>query len=193
MIIIDNTYISDDIVEKHFVCDLLKCKGACCVEGDLGAPLEDDELKKLEEVYPIVKDYLPEANIKAIEAQGLYIKDFENEFSTTTVGGRECVFAIYDERKILKCGIEQAYRDKKIEWAKPISCHLYPIRITKYEQFDAINYHQWEVCAPACAHGDALKVPIYKFLKEPLIRKYGEKWYEKLTIAIDEKPLNPQR
>ena len=96
MIIIDNTYISDDIAEKHFVCDLLKCKGACCVEGDLGAPLEEDELKKLEEVYPIVKNYLPEANIKAIEAQGLYIKDFENEFSTYTVNGRECVFAIYD-------------------------------------------------------------------------------------------------
>ena len=185
MIVIDNQIISDDIKNKSFVCDLNKCKGACCVEGDLGAPLEEDELPIMEEIYDKVKPYLSEEGIKAIEEQGLYIKDWEGDFSTTTINEKECAYAIYDENKTLKCGIEAAYRDGKINYYKPISCHLYPIRVTKYEKYEALNYDQWDICNDACTLGEALKVPVYKFLKEPLIRKYGESWFNKLENEIE--------
>ncbi|UXP32859.1 DUF3109 family protein [Reichenbachiella agarivorans] len=184
MIILDNAVLSDDLKERHFVCDLNKCKGACCVEGDLGAPLEEEELDILDGVIEAVKPYMSAAGLEAIENQGAYILDEEGDYSTTTIGDRECAFAIYDEKNILKCAIDQAYRDKKITWQKPISCHLYPIRITKYDHYDALNYDQWEICAPACNLGEQLKVPVYKFLKEPLIRKYGSEWYDRLEEEI---------
>jgi hypothetical protein len=187
MIVIDKTCISDDIADKMFVCDLEKCKGACCVEGDLGAPLNEDELPVLEQIYEQVKPYLSDAGRKAIKKQGVYIKDYEGDYSTPTIGDRECAYAIYDEKGILKCGIEQAYLDGKINFRKPISCHLYPIRITKYEEFHAINYDRWQICNAACQHGAALGVPLYKFLKEPLIRQYGESWYNELTRIIEQK------
>ncbi|RYU92997.1 DUF3109 family protein [Emticicia agri] len=189
MILIENTCISDDVAEKFFVCNLEKCKGACCVEGDLGAPLEEAELPILEEIYKEVKPYLSEAGIKAIEEQGKYIKDWEGDFSTPTIDDRECAYAIYDDRGILKCGIEQAYLDGKITWKKPISCHLYPIRITKYEKFHAINYDRWSICNDACELGAQLGVPVYKFLKEPLTRLYGEAWYETLEKEIEGKGI----
>jgi len=185
MILIDNAVISDDIKEQFFVCDLDKCKGACCVEGDLGAPLEESELKELEDSYEAVKPYLSEKGIKAIEKEGLYIKDFEGDFSTTTIEGRECPFSVYDENKVLKCGIEQAHIDGKTDFKKPISCHLYPIRITKYDHYEALNYDRWSICSAACVFGAKLGVPIYKFLKEPLIRKYGDTWYEELCDDIE--------
>ena len=185
MIIVDNTVLSDDIKDEHFVCDLQKCKGACCVEGDLGAPLEEEELKLLEEAYPHVVPYLSEAGKKAIEEQGLYILDEEGDWSTTTIGNRECAFATYDNKGILKCAIEQAYRDGKTKWMKPVSCHLYPIRISKYDEYDALNYDRWSICADACDLGKSLKVPVYKFLKEPLIRKYGQAWYDELVKEIE--------
>jgi hypothetical protein len=185
MILIENTVISDDIAEQYFVCDLIKCKGACCVEGDLGAPLLDVELPVLESEYPAIKPYLSAAGIQAIEAQGTYVQDWEGDYSTPTIGDRECAYAIYDERGILKCGIEQAFFDGKTDFRKPISCHLYPIRITKYDQFHALNYNRWHICSPACDHGAALKVPLYRFLKEPLIRAYGEAWYEQLVREIE--------
>jgi hypothetical protein len=187
MIVIGNTCISDDIADKLFVCDLEKCKGACCVEGDLGAPLEENELPVLAEIYKYVKPYLSKAGKRAVKQQGFYIKDHEGDYSTPTIGNRECAYAIYDEKGILKCGIEQAYLDGKINFRKPISCHLYPIRITKYEEYHAINYHRWQICNPACKHGQALGVPLYKFLKEPLIRQYGEEWYNELVRLIAEK------
>ncbi|QHT72139.1 DUF3109 family protein [Rhodocytophaga rosea] len=187
MIVIGNTCISDDIADQFFVCDLEKCKGACCVEGDLGAPLEKDELPVLEEVYKYVKPYLSKAGKRAIKQQGHYILDEDGDYSTPTIGKRECAYAIYDEKGILKCGIEQAYLDGKINFRKPISCHLYPIRITKYEEYHAINYHRWQICNPACRHGQALGVPLYKFLKAPLIRQYGEEWYNELVRLIAEK------
>jgi hypothetical protein len=186
MIVIDKTCISDDIADKMFVCDLQKCKGACCVEGDLGAPLEEDELPILEQIYPDVKPYLSAKGRKAIEEQGLYIKDYEGDYSTPTINNKECAFAIYDKKGILKCGIEQAYLDGKISYKKPISCHLYPIRITKYEEYHAINYHRWQICQAACKHGEKLGVPLYKFLKEPLIRQYGESWYNELVFLIEQ-------
>ena len=128
-----------------------------------------------------------EAGVKAIEAQGTSIIDEEGDPSTPTIDGSECAYALYDEKRILKCGIEQANLDGKIDFKKPISCHLYPIRITKYERFEAINYDKWDICSEACILGAKLNVPVYKFLKEPLIRKYGEVWYEELTKVIEGK------
>jgi hypothetical protein len=187
MILIENTVISDDIAEKFFVCDLLKCKGACCVEGDLGAPLSEDELPIMQEIYEEVKPYLSEIGIQTIEKEGVYVKDWEGDYSTPVIEGRECAYAIYDNRNILKCGIEQAYLAGKITWQKPISCHLYPIRITKYEQYEALNYDRWHICSDACTHGAELGVEVYKFLKGPLIRKYGEAWYQELLQEVKER------
>lgn len=183
---IENAVISDDVADQFFVCELTKCKGACCVEGDTGAPLEDDELAILEKIYPQVKPYLTQQGIEAIEQQGVYVADeVEGGYVTPTINGRECAYAIYDDKKILKCGIEQAHLAGKVAFQKPISCHLYPIRITKYEQFEALNYDRWHICNPACHNGKSLGVPIYKFLKTPLIRKYGEEWYEALEREIE--------
>jgi hypothetical protein len=187
MILIDNTCISDDIEDQLFVCNLDKCKGACCVEGDSGAPLEEDELAVLDEIYPFVEPYLSEAGKKVIAQEGTHTKDFEGDYVTPVIDGRECVYAIYDEKNILKCGIEAAYLDGKIGFKKPISCHLYPIRVTKYDQYHALNYDRWDICSPACSFGKELGVPVYKFLKDPLIRAYGENWYGQLTREIYER------
>jgi len=185
MLTVEHTIISDDIVENFFVCNLDACKGACCVEGDLGAPLEEDELPIMEEIQDRVLPYLTEEGRKEIERQGPYILDEEGDFSTPTIGGKECAYALYDEDNVLKCGIELAHKDGLIDYKKPISCHLYPIRIGKYDDFEAINYDRWDICAAACAFGKDLSVPLYEFLKEPLIRKYGATWYRKLLAEIE--------
>lgn len=178
--------ISDDVKENFFVCDLEKCKGACCVEGDAGAPLADEETKILDDIYPLVKNYLTEEGIETIERQGTWVRDWDGDKVTPTIGDNgACVYALTDERGILKCGIEQAYLDGKIGFKKPISCHLYPIRITKYDDFEALNYDRWDICSAACVLGNQLGVPVYKFLKEPLIRKYGEDWYAELVQEIE--------
>jgi len=184
MILVQDTIISDDIAEKEFVCNIEKCKGACCIEGDLGAPLELDELEVLEEVYDKVKPYLSEEGIAEIEEQGIYVVDFEGDFSTPTIGDRECAYAVYDENKTLHCGIEQAYNDGLIAYKKPISCHLYPIRVKKMAKSEALNYDKWDICSDACVLGASLKVPVYQFLKAPLIRKYGEEWYQELEEQV---------
>ena len=147
MILVGDVVLSDDIKENFFVCDLEACKGACCVEGDSGAPLEDEETKILEDIYPLVKDYITAEGRQVIEAQGTWVIDADGDKVTPTLGAnRECAYALYDERGILKCGIEQAYLDGKTSWKKPISCHLYPIRLTKYDQYDALNplYVIWQ-------------------------------------------------
>jgi hypothetical protein len=187
VIIIGNTYLSDDIAEKMFVCDLEKCQGACCEEGDLGAPLELDELTILDEIFETVKPYMSDIGRKTAEKQGLYLLDSDGDYSTTTVEGRECVFAKKDEKGHWKCSIEQAYLENKINFHKPISCHLYPIRISQYAEYDALNYHHWHICSPACSLGEKLSVPVYQFLKAPLIRKYGEAWYKELATIIEER------
>lgn len=184
MIQVGQVLVSDDIKEKEFVCNLERCKGACCIEGDFGAPLDEDELEILKTVYPHVKPYLTQAGIEAIEEQGTHVLDDDGDFSTPTIGGRECAYSIYDEKGVLKCGIEQAYLDGKVNWKKPISCHLYPIRITKKKNLEAVNYHKWSICSPACTLGKELQVPLYKFLKEALVRKYGQAWYDELTTLI---------
>ncbi len=180
MIELGKTLVSDDVVSEQFVCDLTKCKGACCVEGDLGAPLNEDELHEIEEVIDLVKPYLGDKAVEVLEKEGGYILDEDGDYSTTVINGKECAFAFYDENRILKCSIEQAHKDGKTDFKKPISCHLYPIRISKLPDFEALNYDRWSICSPACDLGKELKVPVYKFLKEPLIRKYGAEWYNDL-------------
>jgi len=183
MVQIDNTLISLDIFDKHFCCDLSKCFGQCCVDGDSGAPLNDDELLEIENVYQKVKKYLPEKNIDILE-KNQYDLDFEGDFVTPLVDAKDCAYVFYED-KIAKCAIEKAFLNGETNYKKPISCHLYPIRITKYADYDAINYHQWQICQPACQNGNQLQLPLYKFLKEPLIRKYGQDWYERLEGAAE--------
>jgi hypothetical protein len=187
MILIENTCISDDIGDQFFVCNLDKCKGACCVEGDSGAPLEDAELPIMKKIYRHVEPYLSEEGKAVIAKEGVYTKDWEGDYVTPVIEGKECAYAFYDEKKVLKCGIEAAYNDGKIDFKKPISCHLYPIRVTKYEQYHALNYDRWDICSPACSFGQELGVPLYKFLKEPLIRAYGQEWYDQLVKEVEER------
>jgi hypothetical protein len=155
------------------------------VEGDLGAPLEENELPMLQEIQEAVAPYLTPEGQKAIAQQGAYVLDEDGDYSTPTIAGRECAYAHYDAQGVLKCGIEQAYLDGKVSWRKPISCHLYPIRITQKKNMQAVNYHRWSICSAACSYGKSLQVPLYKFLKEPLIRKYGQAWYDELVRACE--------
>jgi hypothetical protein len=190
MIVIGKTVLSDDVAEKQFVCNLEKCKGACCVEGDLGAPLAEDELPTIDAILEDVRPYMSDIGRKYLDAQGPYLKDRDGDFSTSTVDGRECVFAFYDKASILKCAFEAAFLAGKTSWPKPISCHLYPIRITQYDHYEALNYHHWHICSPACKLGEELAVPVYKFLRNPLIRKYGEDWYQELEKKVSEMDSN---
>lgn len=181
MIALGHTLISEDVFDKKFVCDLNACKGECCVAGDSGAPLHKKELKILDKIYPEVKPYMNEKGIAAVERQGSYVLDSDGDYTTTLVSeGAECAFVYFDEQNIAKCAIEKAYLEGKIDWKKPVSCHLYPIRINEHRDYDAVNYHSWHICKPACDCGKQLDVPVFRFLKEPLIRKYGEDWYNEL-------------
>ncbi|WP_317899556.1 DUF3109 family protein [Aurantibacillus circumpalustris] len=181
MIAIDKTLVSEDLLDKKFVCDLNACKGACCVAGDSGAPLNKDELPILEELVDKVKPYMVKKGIKAVEKYGPFVVDSDGDYTTTLVSeGAECAFVYFDETKTAKCAIEKAYYEGVITWKKPISCHLYPIRITEHKNYDAVNYDKWDICKPACECGKKLDVPVYKFLKEPLIRKYGKEWFKQL-------------
>jgi hypothetical protein len=179
------TIVSEDLIENDFVCNLSACKGACCVAGDAGAPLEEEEMGVLKEIYPKVKPYLRPQGIEAIEAQGTSIVTDFGEHETPLVKGAECAYTIFDESGKAQCGIEKAYNDGVIDWKKPISCHLYPVRLKAYSQFTAINYHKWEICEPACSLGASLQVPVYKFVKEALIRKFGAEWYTELEETAD--------
>jgi hypothetical protein len=186
MLQIDDTIISFDIFEKRFVCDLQACKGLCCVEGDSGAPLNYNEIDKLSEILPVIWDDLSNEAKEVINNQGIFYFDQEGEPVTSIVNGRECVFTFTDKEGIWKCAIEKAYNEGKTDFQKPVSCHLYPIRIQKFNVFAAVNYHKWDVCNNACILGEKLKTPLYKFLKNPLIRRFGEDWYSQLEIAATE-------
>lgn len=186
MIAIDNVLVSDLVAEARFVCDLAKCKGGCCEDGDAGAPLTTEELDILNQVYETVKPYLTKEGIRTIEKRGRYLYDREFGWVTPTIEGKMCVYGYRDENNIIKCGIEQAYRDGKIDFKKPISCHLYPITVKQGEDgdYDRMNYEPRDIlCNPACVLGKKLKVPVYQFLKEPIIRKYGEEFYEALDAV----------
>jgi hypothetical protein len=174
------TIISEEVLEKEFVCNLSACKGACCLEGDAGAPLEVEELEQLRRYFPVLKDYLREEGLQAIKEQGLYTTNEEGEHETPLIGGKDCAYVIYDDKGLALCGIEEAYNQGEIDFKKPISCHLYPVRIRQYSQFAAVNYHKWEICDDACTLGKELSVPVYAFVKQALIRKFGEDWYQEL-------------
>ncbi len=184
MIEVGHVLVHEDIVKENFVCNLNKCKGACCLEGDSGAPLDAAELDILNEIYPKVKPFMTAKGIDTIEKNGTYVTDFEGDYTTPCVDiNKECAYVIW-ENGITKCAIEKAYENGAINWQKPISCHLYPIRITKYPEFDMLNYDRWSICSTACSFGDELKVHVYEFLKGPLIRKYGTEWYAELEEAV---------
>lgn len=181
---IDGAVVAEDVMAREFVCNLSRCKGACCVHGDAGAPLEVEETQILEKEFGNIKPFLRPEGIQAIQEQGTWTKDpRDGEPVTPLVDNKECAYVVFDAEGTARCGIELAWKSGATAFQKPISCHLYPIRITKYKTFEAVNYHRWEICSPACELGAQLKIPVYVFLKNAIIRKYGEEWYQKLEEA----------
>lgn len=183
---IDKALVSEDIITKDFVCNLNACKGACCVEGEAGAPLEKEEADWLEKNYDLITPFMNEKGKSAVKKQGKFITVGKGVYETPLVDGKECAYVIFGPNGSTQCSIENAYRAQKIDFKKPISCHLYPVRVKDYSEFKAVNYHQWNICSAACVLGESLKIPIYQFVKEALIRKFGEKWYAELEIAAQE-------
>ncbi len=180
---IQDTLVSEDILDENFTCNLSACKGECCVAGEAGAPVEESEKTILEQIYPKIKDG-PEGRA-AIEAQGTFITNNFGELETPLVDGKECAYVTFDAKGVALCGIEKAYRENKIEFKQPVSCELYPVRVQKLSKFKAVNYHQWDICSPACSLGDELKAPVYKFTKNALIRKFGDDWYAELEQVAE--------
>lgn len=179
------TIVSEEILEHDFVCNLSACKGACCIDGNAGAPVADDEIEILDDIYDKVKPFLRKDGIAAIEKQGTYVRGEDGEWETPLINDSECAYVTFSENGMAKCGIEEAYNQGAISWKKPVSCHLYPVRVREYSELTAVNYHKWEICDSACALGEELKVPVYKFVKDALIRKFGTDWYTELEeVAI---------
>lgn len=185
MLQIDDTLISLDIIEKKFICDISKCHGQCCIDGDSGAPIEEEELQLIEEALPVVLPELSKEARRIIKLQGVSYIDAEHERVTSIIHGRECVFTLIDDKGNCKCAFEKAWEEKKIPFRKPVSCHLYPIRVKQYSEFKGVNYDTWDICEPARIFGSKEGVPVYKFLKEPLIRKFGQDWFNQLEYAAE--------
>ena len=186
MIQIDDVIVSLDVLEERFCCNLEACKGECCIEGDAGAPVELDEVAELEEVLEVIWDDLsPEAQA-VIDKQGVVYTDCDGDLVTSIVNNKDCVFTCYDEKGGCYCAIEKAYREGKTKFYKPVSCHLYPIRVKDFGQFKGVNYHRWDVCKAAVLLGKKLDLRVYQFLKEPLIRKFGQAWYDELEDCVRE-------
>lgn len=183
MLQIEDTVISLDIIERKFQCDLSQCKGYCCVEGESGAPLEQGEVEILESILPDVWNDLSTEAKEVISLQGVAYRDSDGDMVTSIINGKDCVFTYYDEKGTCKCAIEKACREGRISFYKPISCHLYPVRVSQYRNFMGVNYHRWGLCRSAELLGEKTGTPVYKFLKEPLIRKFGEEWYRQLEEA----------
>ncbi|MCK0124915.1 DUF3109 family protein [Gelidibacter sp. F2691] len=179
------TIVSEDIIEKDFVCNLSACKGACCIDGDAGAPVELAETKILQDIYPKVKPFMRQAGIDAVEAQGTFTTNEDGEFETPLIDGADCAYVMFDNKGTALCAIEEAHNQGEIDWKKPVSCHLYPVRVKDYTEFSAVNYHKWEICDDACTLGKELQVPVYKFVKQALIRKFGEDWYMELEKVAE--------
>jgi len=186
------TIVSEDILAKDFVCNLSACKGACCVDGDAGAPLSKEETTILESIYPQIKPFLRTEGIAAIETQGSWTTGTEGELETPLIENRDCAYVIYDGPTAL-CGIEQAYNQGVVSWKKPVSCHLYPIRVKDFTEFAAVNYDKWDICSDACELGKELQVPVYKFVKEALIRRFGIDWYTELEQVAEEYQNTPKK
>ena len=186
MIVIDDKIISEEVIKEEFVCNLAACKGACCWEGDFGAPLEQKEIELLSEELPAILPYLSIEGKRKIKEVGVFVKYKKEEIDGTPLLVNEaCAFMKLDDQGIAQCGIELAHLDGKTRFRKPVSCHLYPVRITEYEGYDAVNYDRWEICNEACSLGEKLKVPVYQFVKDGLIRKYGGEFFEALEGAAE--------
>ncbi len=185
MLQIDDTVVSLDLIEKKFVCDLAACKGSCCRYGDTGAPLTGEEASLLVELLPRLRPFLRPEGIAAIEEQGAFMKDFEDDLVTPLIGNRECAYTFMDG-DIYKCAIEKAYLAGAVEFRKPLSCHLFPVRVKQYRTFRAVNYEKWSICRPGVACGERENVMLYSFLREPLIRAFGQEWYNRLQWAAGE-------
>ncbi|MDR1592000.1 MAG: DUF3109 family protein [Prevotellaceae bacterium] len=183
MLEINDTVVSLDLFKQFFLCDLNSCRGICCVDGDSGAPLEPDEVGELERVLPAIWNDISTMAQEVITKQGVAYRDIEGDMVTSLVDGRECVFTCTDADGICRCAIEKAFREGRIDFYKPISCHLYPVRLTKYQHFTAVNYHQWHICTCAKQLGKKSNVPLYRFLEEPLTRRFGKAWYGELEQA----------
>lgn len=185
MLQIDDTIISLDIIEKKFICDLQKCHGTCCVEGDSGAPLEEEELEEIEKALPEIWEDLLDTSKNNIKKNGTSYVDIEGDLVTTINNGKECVFTLFEEDGSCKCAFEKAYFEKRISFRKPISCHLYPVRVKQYSEFKGVNYDTWEICETARLFGETKGIPLYVYLKEPLTRKFGDDWYKQLAYAAE--------
>jgi hypothetical protein len=183
MIEIDDKLVSEELLEKKFVCDLSACKGECCIAGNAGAPVDEDEVAILDDIIIDIKPYMRKQGVEAVEAQGAYVVGYNNELETPLINGVECVYVTFDAKGTALCAIEQAHKDGKVDFKKPISCHLYPIRLKEYETFTAVNYDKWDICKDACSCGSKLDVPVYKFLKEPIKRKFGNEFYKQLEAT----------
>jgi len=186
MLQIEDTLVSLDLIEQFFCCDMPACKGACCVEGEAGAPLEKDEFEMLRDILPAVWDDLSSEAHKVIQKQGVGYIDRSGEIVTSIVNGKDCVFTCYDSNGICRCAIEKAFTEKQIDFRKPVSCHLYPVRVTDYSTYRAINYNRWKICRSAEKLGEKEQIRLYYFLKEPLIRKFGKQWYDSLELCARE-------
>ena len=181
-----NTLVSLDVLEKEFCCDLERCRGCCCVEGDAGAPISDEEVQKVESILSLLlPDMTPEARA-VVEKQGISYLDPTGERVTSIVNDKDCIFARTNHQGWCYCLIEKAFHAGRIDFKKPISCHLYPIRLNRIGDMTGVEYHRWDICHCARQLGSKLHVPLYKFLKEPLIRRFGEAWYEELELTATE-------
>ncbi len=186
MIEIKDTVVTLDLFREHFCCDLAACKGACCIEGDAGAPVSIDEVAKLEEAVEAVWDELSPKAQKVIKAQGVVCTDRDGDLVTSIVNNKDCVFTCYDDKGCCYCAIDKAYREGRCNFRKPLSCYLYPVRLSKMGSITAVNYHRWDVCKAATCLGKKLNLPVYKFLKEPLIEAFGQEWWDECDIAAAE-------
>lgn len=185
MLQIQDALVSLDLAEQFFCCDLDSCLGECCIEGDAGAPITEDERRKLEEVLPVVWDDLLPAARREIEDNGVAYVDGEGDLVTSIVDGKNCVFTTFAPGGMCHCAIEKAYREGKTDFMKPASCHLYPVRLTKYPTFTAVNYHKWKICKCAEILGRAKGIRLYRFLEGPLVRQFGREWYDELVEACE--------
>lgn len=185
MLEIQDKIVSLDVLDVMFACDYQQCKGICCIEGDSGAPLEEGETEMLRKYLPEVRPLLSPRALEIIEAQGVSYIDEEGDEVTSIVDGKDCVFTTYDADGNCLCAYEKMYYEGKIDWIKPLSCQLYPIRLTRYKDFTAVNYHKWSVCRPALKRGRREGVRVYEFLKAPLVRAFGTEWYAQLQEAAE--------
>jgi len=186
MIKVGETLVSEDFLEREFVCNLTACKGACCVEGDAGAPLLEEELAVLDEEYEKFSGHLRPEGRAAIEKQGRYLRDRDGEFVAPLVSGKECAYTTFDDDGKAMCGIEQAWKEGATIFRKPVSCHLYPVRVVKYPSFEAVNYHKWPICSAACSLGQELGVSVFEFTREVLRRRFGDEWIAEMEIVAKE-------